>query len=51
MTFQHVQTITKDGNVSIDEFFINGKSVLTPSAFLVILKSKKIKDIIIKLSI
>ena len=34
MTFQHVQMITKDGNVSIDEFFINGKSLLTPSVFL-----------------
>lgn len=34
MTFQHVQMIKKDGNVSIDEFFINAKSLVTPSAFL-----------------
>lgn len=34
MSFQHVQVINKDGNVSIDEFFINGKTLVTPSAFL-----------------
>ena len=34
MSFQHVQTINSDGNVTIDEFFINGKNLLTPNVFL-----------------
>lgn len=34
MTFQFIQTVNRDGKVSIDEFEINGKLLLTPNAFL-----------------
>jgi len=34
MSFQHIQIINRDGNVSIDEFSINGKCIMTPSVFL-----------------
>ncbi len=34
MSFQLIQTISKDGRVSIDEFEINNKLFITPNAFL-----------------